>query len=285
MSDIVASGKALYWGTSEWSAQEIRAAWEIAERHHLRKPVVEQPEYNLFNRTKVETEYARLYEDIGLGLTTWSPLASGLLTGKYQKGIPEGSRGENEEWLHDSSPIPPSLPRLRVPRRCQGCRLHAQSVGVGMDRVEPECELRHPWCSQCRPTQGESRRSGGHGRLDRRAKGQHQRDIRVASDIWSPRPHDQQQRPLCGRPVGARRRHLPTRSHNARMELSGPGRRPRSVRNDWIGQLAATVGDPINGRAVLIYGYGPGGGGMPYYDRNEVWAINFATGEWTQLLE
>ncbi|MEA2001892.1 MAG: aldo/keto reductase [Actinomycetota bacterium] len=101
MSDIVASGRALYWGTSEWSADEIRAAWEMAERHHLRKPVVEQPEYNLFNRTKVEKEFARLYEDIGLGLTTWSPLASGLLTGKYLNGIPEGSRGENVEWLQD----------------------------------------------------------------------------------------------------------------------------------------------------------------------------------------
>lgn len=99
MSDIVASGKALYWGTSEWSAADIRAAWEIAERHSLRKPVVEQPEYNLFNRTKVEKEYTRLYEDLGIGLTTWSPLASGLLTGKYADGIPEGSRGENVEWL------------------------------------------------------------------------------------------------------------------------------------------------------------------------------------------
>jgi len=112
MSDIVASGKALYWGTSEWSAQEIRAAWEIADRHHLRKPVVEQPEYNLFNRTKVETEYARLYEDIGLGLTTWSPLASGLLTGKYQDGIPEGSRGENVEWLHDLLTDPAKLAKV-----------------------------------------------------------------------------------------------------------------------------------------------------------------------------
>ena len=112
MSDIVASGKALYWGTSEWSAQEIRAAWEIAERHHLRKPVVEQPEYNLFNRAKVETEYARLYEDIGLGLTTWSPLASGLLTGKYQGGIPEGSRGENVEFLHDYLTDPTNLAKV-----------------------------------------------------------------------------------------------------------------------------------------------------------------------------
>lgn len=101
MSDIVASGRALYWGTSEWSAAEVRAAWDIAERHHLRKPVVEQPEYNLFNRTKVEEEFSRLYEDIGLGLTTWSPLASGLLTGKYLDGIPEGSRAENVEWLRE----------------------------------------------------------------------------------------------------------------------------------------------------------------------------------------
>lgn len=92
MNDIVASGKALYWGTSEWSADEIRAAWEIAERHHLRKPVMEQPEYNLLHRDKVEKEYARLYDDIGLGLTTWSPLASGILTGKYIDGIPEKSR-------------------------------------------------------------------------------------------------------------------------------------------------------------------------------------------------
>jgi aryl-alcohol dehydrogenase-like predicted oxidoreductase len=101
MSDIVASGRAHYWGTSEWSADEIRAAWSIAERHHLHRPVVEQPEYNLFNRRKVEREFARLYDDIGLGLTTWSPLASGLLTGKYVDGVPEGSRATlpGYDWL------------------------------------------------------------------------------------------------------------------------------------------------------------------------------------------
>ena len=76
MSDIITQGKALYWGTSEWSAADIRAAWEIAERHHLHKPVMEQPQYHLFHRQRVEQEYARLYDDIGLGLTTWSPLAS-----------------------------------------------------------------------------------------------------------------------------------------------------------------------------------------------------------------
>jgi len=96
MSDMITRGKALYWGTSEWSAQEIRAAWEIAERHHLHKPAMEQPQYHLFHRKRVEQEYARLYADIGLGLTTWSPLASGLLTGKYRSGIPTDSRGALE---------------------------------------------------------------------------------------------------------------------------------------------------------------------------------------------
>ena len=101
MSDMITQGKALYWGTSEWSAADIRAAWDIAERHHLHKPVMEQPQYHLFHRKRVEQEYARLYEDIGLGLTTWSPLASGLLTGKYRQGVPAGSRGalENMAWL------------------------------------------------------------------------------------------------------------------------------------------------------------------------------------------
>lgn len=96
MNDLIVQGKALYWGTSEWSAADIRAAWDIADRHGWHKPVVEQPQYHLFHRKRVEQEYARLYEDIGLGLTTWSPLASGLLTGKYRAGVPEGSRGSME---------------------------------------------------------------------------------------------------------------------------------------------------------------------------------------------
>jgi len=101
MSDIVSSGKALYWGTSEWTADEIRAAWDIADRHHLHKPVMEQPEYNLFRRMRVEFEYARLYEDIGLGITSYSPLASGALTGKYLDGVPADSRANlsGYEWL------------------------------------------------------------------------------------------------------------------------------------------------------------------------------------------
>lgn len=91
-SDMIEQGKALYWGTSEWSADEIRAAWEIADRRNLRKPVMEQPQYNLLHRGKVEDEFARLYGDIGLGLTVWSPLASGILTGKYLEDVPQGSR-------------------------------------------------------------------------------------------------------------------------------------------------------------------------------------------------
>ncbi|MET0339935.1 MAG: aldo/keto reductase [Polyangiales bacterium] len=93
LSDIIDQGKALYWGTSEWTADEIRAAYEIAERNGWHKPIVEQPQYHLFHRRRVEQEYARLYEDIGLGLSTWSPLASGLLTGKYRSGVPKDSRG------------------------------------------------------------------------------------------------------------------------------------------------------------------------------------------------
>jgi voltage-dependent potassium channel beta subunit len=103
MNDIIVQGKALYWGTSEWSADEIRAAWHIADRYGWHKPVVEQPQYNLLHRERVEKEYARLYADLGLGLTTWSPLASGLLTGKYNNGIPQDSRGalKGYEWLHN----------------------------------------------------------------------------------------------------------------------------------------------------------------------------------------
>jgi len=104
MSDMVSSGKALYWGTSEWSAYEIRTAWDIADKHHLHKPVMEQPQYNLFWRERMEKEYKRLFEEIGYGTTIWSPLASGLLTGKYMDGIPEGSRATlpGYEWLKSS---------------------------------------------------------------------------------------------------------------------------------------------------------------------------------------
>jgi voltage-dependent potassium channel beta subunit len=153
MSDIVDSGRALYWGTSEWSADEIRAAWEVAERHHLRKPVVEQPEYNLFRRRKVEVEFARLYEDIGLGLTTWSPLASGLLTGKYLDGVPEDSRAAlpGYGWLRDQLTDPDRNAKVRKLAAVAddlGCSLaqlsiawclrnpHVSSVITGASRVD-----------------------------------------------------------------------------------------------------------------------------------------------------
>ncbi len=116
MSDMVSNGQALYWGTSEWSADDIRAAWDIADRHHLHKPIVEQPQYNILHRERVETEYARLYEDIGLGTTIWSPLASGLLTGKYQNGVPAGSRASlpGYEWLRSSLTDPAQLKKVEA---------------------------------------------------------------------------------------------------------------------------------------------------------------------------
>ncbi len=102
MHNIIEWGKAIYWGTSEWSAAEIAAAIEIAESHHLHKPVTEQPVYNLFERHRFTSDYERVYKDYGYGSTTWSPLASGLLTGKYNNGIPADSRGalEGYNWLH-----------------------------------------------------------------------------------------------------------------------------------------------------------------------------------------
>jgi voltage-dependent potassium channel beta subunit len=115
MSDMISAGKVLYWGTSEWSAAEFAAAWHIADRHHLHKPVMEQPQYNLFHRERVEKEYARLYEDLGLGTTIWSPLASGLLTGKYNDGVPPDSRGtlKGYEWLAERLTEPAKLAKVR----------------------------------------------------------------------------------------------------------------------------------------------------------------------------
>jgi voltage-dependent potassium channel beta subunit len=137
MSDMITRGKALYWGTSEWTADEIRAAWQIAERHHLHKPVVEQPQYNLLERKRVEREYARLYDDIGLGLTIWSPLASGVLTGKYLDGIPEGSRGtlEGYDWLK---------PRLTD----EGAKQRVRAIKAVADRLDvPMAQLAIAWCA------------------------------------------------------------------------------------------------------------------------------------------
>jgi voltage-dependent potassium channel beta subunit len=116
MHEIIESGRALYWGTSEWSAEAILEAWEIAERHHLHKPTMEQPQYNLLERRKVEQEFAPLYDKIGLGLTTWSPLASGMLTGKYLDGIPPGSRAtlRGYEWLRQELADPEANRKVRA---------------------------------------------------------------------------------------------------------------------------------------------------------------------------
>ncbi len=101
MNYVLDQGWAFYWGTSEWSAEQLRYAYEFARREHLIPPTMEQPQYNMFHRARVEREYVPLYRDYGLGLTTWSPLASGILTGKYNDGIPAGSRMAlpGYEWL------------------------------------------------------------------------------------------------------------------------------------------------------------------------------------------
>jgi len=128
MHDIIQRGQALYWATSEWPASDIVAAIETAERHHLHKPVTEQPEYNLFERRRFEHEYSRLFRDYGYGSTTWSPLASGLLTGKYDKGIPDDSRArlKGYDWLHKRMTDSDKLGKVRALRAIAerlGCTL------------------------------------------------------------------------------------------------------------------------------------------------------------------
>ncbi len=105
MHDLITQGKILYWGTSEWSAQEIMEAYGIARQYNLTAPTMEQPQYNMLHRERFENEYRRLYDTIGLGTTIWSPLASGLLTGKYNTGIPKDNRLHlsGMEWLRDET--------------------------------------------------------------------------------------------------------------------------------------------------------------------------------------
>ena len=153
MSDMISQGKALYWGTSEWSGAQILEAWQIAERCNLYKPQMEQPQYNMLCRHKVESEFAELYGSIGLGLTTWSPLASGLLTGKYQKGFPDGSRAslKGYEWLQerwsreDREELVPRLVAIAAELDCSPSQLaiawclknpHVSTVLLGASRME-----------------------------------------------------------------------------------------------------------------------------------------------------
>lgn len=136
MHNIIERGKAIYWGTSEWSAAEIMEAWQIAERHHLHKPVMEQPQYNMLHRERVEREYARLYQDIGLGTTIWSPLASGLLTGKYNDGIPADSRAnlKGYEWLR---------PQITDPARIETVK---RLVPIAADLGISMAQMALAWC-------------------------------------------------------------------------------------------------------------------------------------------
>lgn len=136
MHDIVATGRALYWGTSEWPAETITAALEVAERYRLHAPVVEQPQYNLFSRERVEVEYKTLYDSPGLGLTIWSPLASGVLTGKYVDGIPADSRlgRPGYGWLRGPAEDPDVRARVIA------------LVGIARDLGCTPAQLAIAWC-------------------------------------------------------------------------------------------------------------------------------------------
>ncbi|TMI40712.1 voltage-dependent potassium channel subunit beta [Candidatus Bathyarchaeota archaeon] len=115
MDDLIHDGKILYWGTSEWSAADIMRAHGLAREHGLTPPQMEQPQYNMLHRDRVEKEYLPLYREIGLGTTIWSPLASGLLSGKYNKGVPPGSRAtlEGYEWLKENVVTPQNIAKAK----------------------------------------------------------------------------------------------------------------------------------------------------------------------------
>src|SRR5215216_909094 len=143
MHNIIEWSKALYWGTSEWAAAEIVAAIEIAERHHLHKPVMEQPVYNLFERHRFTREYELVYKEYGYGTTTWSPLASGLLTGKYNKGIPPGSRAalKGYEWLHNDLTDREKLAKV------QSLESIADELGCSVSQLALAWCLKNPFVS------------------------------------------------------------------------------------------------------------------------------------------
>jgi voltage-dependent potassium channel beta subunit len=143
MHNIIERGKALYWGTSEWEAADIQYAIDVAERHSLHKPVVEQPVYNLFERHRFSEGYRQVYEDHGYGSTTWSPLASGTLTGKYQDGVPEGSRGSLQDlaWLRGQITDPERLGKVAALRPL------AEQLGATLAQFSIAWCLQNPWVS------------------------------------------------------------------------------------------------------------------------------------------
>ncbi|MHB8094585.1 MAG: potassium channel beta subunit family protein [Candidatus Aminicenantales bacterium] len=143
MSHIVDGGKALYWGTSEWSARAIAEAWHIAREEHLVPPTMEQPEYNMFHRERVEKEYLPLYEEMGLGTTVWSPLASGLLTGKYNNGLPGGTRLslKGYGWLRERFQGPEAEGKIIKVRKL--VRL-AANLGISLPQLALAWCLKNP---------------------------------------------------------------------------------------------------------------------------------------------
>jgi voltage-dependent potassium channel beta subunit len=143
MHNLIEQGKVLYWGTSEWSAAEIMEAYAVARQNNLIPPTMEQPQYHLFHRKRVEDEYSRLYEDIGLGTTIWSPLASGLLTGKYNNGIPADSRMNlpGYDWLRRELESEAGQRRLQAVRELTTL---AQEIGTTMPRLAIAWCLKNP---------------------------------------------------------------------------------------------------------------------------------------------
>ena len=196
MHDLVAQGKVLYWGTSEWSAQQIQEAYGLARQHGLTPPTMEQPQYNMLHRDKVEREFLPLYETIGLGTTIWSPLASGVLTGKYRDGVPKDSRMALPEydWLREELESEQGRAQIRKATELEGV---AKELGISQAQLAVAWCLKNPHVSTVllgasRPEQlsenldgageGGAAHGGRHGE-DREGPGQPPRTADSSSDL------------------------------------------------------------------------------------------------------
>ena len=181
MHNLIEQGKVLYWGTSEWSAQEVQEAIMIARMNHLIPPTMEQPQYNMLVRRKVESEFDKLFRDYGYGTTIWSPLASGLLTGKYNNGIPEGSRLtlSDLQWIREKMLNDQNINKIvALEKIATDLNISMANMALAWCLKKPECQHRYNWCYKTFPIRAKSSSYRGCFYTHRGCNGKYRRSIR-----------------------------------------------------------------------------------------------------------